>query len=99
MKIIQYHQEQFKQFIEELLADSERVLQIKEHYEAIQDGSIKCNDKELRFRWDIQKACRNNQIQDVTIWFDEVYKYANDSHIDTLLRKLVKEVVFPKIGV
>ena len=45
-------------------------------------------DWKKRFRWHALYAV---PYSDRGPWFDEVYKYANDDHIDTALRKIMKD--------
>lgn len=48
------------------------------------DGRVK--DKAMRLRWDASYRAG------LTAWIcREVYSYANDDHIDTALRKILKE--------
>ncbi|HTS05545.1 MAG TPA: hypothetical protein VMP68_08175 [Candidatus Eisenbacteria bacterium] len=44
---------------------------------------------ELRFRWDLVWHIQNIVRQPI---FDRIYKYAHDSHVDTALRRIVKEI-------
>ena len=44
-------------------------------------------DPSKRTRWDLLWMVNH---ADRTPWFDKVYKYANDDHIDTALRAYVK---------
>ena len=39
---------------------------------------------DTRYRWDCLWAVHNSLRE----WFDQVYQYANDGHIDTALRKI-----------
>lgn len=43
----------------------------------------KAKDVEKRLRWDIAYYFMSNE------WFNEIYEYAHDNHIDTALRKLM----------
>ncbi len=45
-------------------------------------------DRAMRHRWDALHACGEAGRE----WTREVYKYANDSHIDTALKAAVYEV-------
>lgn len=45
-------------------------------------------DWKKRFRWDVLYAV---PYAERGVWFDAVYQYANDDHIDTALHKIVKE--------
>lgn len=38
----------------------------------------------IRFRWDVLFAVPSEERRD---WFDKIYEYANDGHVDTALRK------------
>ena len=44
---------------------------------------------EKRFRWDLLYSVQSVVRQPI---FDRMYKYANDTHIDTALRRIVKEI-------
>jgi hypothetical protein len=47
----------------------------------------KAQDIEKRLRWDLSYAAG------LTSWFcREIYSYANDDHIDTALRKIMREL-------
>ena len=50
--------------------------------------NTKGGDWKKRFRWDLVYSIPYTQR---ATWFTEVYKYANDAHIDTALRKITKE--------
>lgn len=39
---------------------------------------------DMRYRWDCVWAVHSSLKQ----WFDQVYQYANDDHIDTALRRI-----------
>lgn len=45
-------------------------------------------DWKKRFRWDTLFSIPYSER---CAWFDEVYKYADDTHIDTALRKIMKD--------
>lgn len=45
-------------------------------------------DWKKRFRQDLVYSI---PFSERDLWFTEVYKYANDDHIDTALRKITKE--------
>ncbi len=60
------------------LLESHRIALIKE-------GKAKDIDK--RLRWDAIYAARLT-----TFICDQIYPYANDEHIDTVLRQVIKEV-------
>lgn len=44
-----------------------------------------------RYRWDALWAARRHNMQAVGDLITEIYKYANDTHIDTVLRMLANE--------
>jgi hypothetical protein len=47
----------------------------------------KAKDIEMRLRWDLSYQAG------LTAWFaHEIYPYANDDHIDTALRKIMREL-------
>ena len=61
---------------------------IKSHREfIIKEGKAKDVDKRLRwdFMWAIPRQVRTPII-------DEVYKYANDDHLDTVLKRIIQEL-------
>lgn len=93
MKITKEHQDKLRTIITNLLKDK-GTHTISKHYKLIQE-STNVKDKELRFNWDVLWACKNVYNVEVRTWMDEVYSYADDKHIDTLLRKLVKELIIP----
>lgn len=56
------------------------------HRAALHDSG-KAMDVEKRLRWDLAYAAK------LSAWFcAEVYPYANDDHIDTALKAVVKEL-------
>ena len=56
------------------------------HKEALA-GEPNIKNLDMRFRWDCLWATRQSA------WFyDNVYTYAHDDHIDTALRNIVKEL-------
>lgn len=62
------------------------VVALKEHKASLaNDPRVK--NIEMRFRWDLlfatSAAARTN-------WFDNVYAYANDTHVDTALKVYTK---------
>ena len=65
---------------------------IKAHREyiyndALSEGS-KIKDPDKRFRWDLLFAAK------LSTWLcDNVYTYADDNHIDTALRSIVKHLL------
>lgn len=79
MKMQQQHYDRLKQLIEQVLKDSSHTMQeLREWYE-------KKGQTAQRFRWDLLWAIPQVNRQP---WFDEVYQYLNDDHIDTALRKI-----------
>jgi hypothetical protein len=62
---------------------------IKAHRETLKkDQRVK--DLEMRYRWDIMNLkthyAENNAL------FDIFYRYLNDNHIDTALKRVIKEL-------
>lgn len=47
---------------------------------------------EKRFRWDVLHAAfaQEGKPGEKTRWYDSVYKYCNDDHIDTALKRIIK---------
>lgn len=78
------------------------------HIEALREGTKPFMSKEMedlykeegltdkRYRWDcLWSACRRTPALNDTI--HEIYRYANDTHIDTVLRMLAKEAKEAKV--
>lgn len=61
------------------------ILPIKSHKELIDNGNIECMDKEKRLIWDTFRACKA-----YTQYSCQEFDY-NDSHIETAIRKILKE--------
>lgn len=62
---------------------------ICDHQDHIDDYVEACRTMELsekRIRWDL---LWNVPHSSRVVWFDEVYKYCDDTHIDTALKKIV----------
>ena len=49
-------------------------------------------DPALRFRWDLLHCCTRLGLLPITWVCDELYPYLNDDHIDTALRRIVKQL-------
>jgi hypothetical protein len=47
-------------------------------------------DPEMRFRWDLFTFAMRSGTGNITI--NDFYRYANDSHIDTALKRIVREL-------
>ena len=47
-------------------------------------------DPEKRFRWDLFYCARRSGTEKFMI--EDIYKYANDTHLDTALRAIVREL-------
>jgi len=56
----------------------------------IYDGYVWEGKSAMRFRWDIFWAI---PIERRTPWTEKVYKYLNDDHIDSALKKIVKSLL------
>ncbi len=48
-----------------------------------------------RLIWDLLWATTRNREETMKGWFDEVYQYANDDHIETALRRVWKDLGGP----
>jgi hypothetical protein len=81
MKIIPEHYEQLRVMVTEKLETIESLEPFFDRYQ--KNGG----DWKMRFRWDLLYTIPYEIRQ---VWFDEVYQYANDEHIDTALRKIMK---------
>lgn len=77
MKITKDHYQTMKNAIDALPRD-----QIATH-KALKLGK----DIDMRFRWDLFSAAKLHSFAS-----DKLYQYANDTHIDTALKSIVKEL-------
>ena len=81
MKIKQEHYEHMKQAIASIPSDM-----IEVHKHDLQNDS-RVKDWEMRFRWDLAYGAKLSE------WISRtLYSYLNDTHIDTGLRAIVKEL-------
>lgn len=81
MKIKPEHYAELKNLISEIDIDA-----VKAH-KALNQGK----DKAMRFRWDLFfMTDRMKRLKLFTA--DGIYKYANDGHVDTALRKIIREL-------
>jgi len=91
MKLTSAHYQHMKSAIEAL---DRQVLE--QHYRDLEQESArtgKPRDPDKRMRWDVQHAAG------LTRWIcDEVYPYANDTHLDTSLRQIFRELGLPGAG-
>lgn len=85
MKIKPEHYEYMRAAIASLVeVKGEPVL--REHYELLKTDD-RVRDVGKRFRWDLQYAAK------ISAWVcDNIYPYAEDDHIDTAMRRIVKEL-------
>lgn len=71
-----------------LVVDKAGLERIKRYRSELADNP-KVKDVDMRFRWDLLWACG----QEFTgPWTRNVYTYASDAHIDTVLKTIVKEL-------
>lgn len=47
-------------------------------------------DPEKRFRWDLFTFARRSGAEKIVM--DDIYRYANDNHLDTALKRIVREL-------
>ena len=87
MKITTEHYAQLNALVRRVVEKVGRE-QVKAHREGLKDDP-RVIDIEKRFRWDFVYAVPYAERGPI---IDAVYKYADDSHIDTALRKIVKEL-------
>ena len=80
MKIKAEHYNALKSIISAF--DREQVLA----YKALKLGK----DPEKRFRWDLFYCARRSGTEKFMI--EDIYKYANDTHLDTALKAIVREL-------
>lgn len=84
MKIFPEHFEQLRIMITEKL---EAIGSLESFFDRYQKNG---GDWKMRFRWDLLFSI---PYENRRVWFDEVYQYANDNHIDTALRKIMKDYI------
>lgn len=84
MKITSTHYQKLQAMI---LAQVERLGELEPYFVAYQH---KGGDWQKRFRWDLLFAV---PYAERGAWFDQVYQYADDTHVDTALRKITKDYV------
>jgi hypothetical protein len=82
MKMIKEHFEQLQSMVTSQL---QRLGSLEPYLVSYQQSG---GDWKKRFRWDILYTIPYELRQD---WFNAVYQYANDDHIDTALRKIMKD--------
>lgn len=80
MKIKPEHYNALKSIISAF--DRDKVLA----YKALKLGK----DPERRFRWDLFTFARRSGAEKIAM--DDIYRYANDTHLDTALRSIVREL-------
>jgi hypothetical protein len=83
MKILPEHYEYMKNKM------SERSVELFGRYSLIH-AEGKAQDIDKRVRWDLAR-----DVGLVPFFCDTLYKYANDDHIDTALRKIIEEIQEP----
>ena len=83
MKIKKLHYEHMEKKVIQLKETYEK--EILEHWKFLKNNK-KAKDISLRFRWDIFHAAGLTKYACSTL-----YKYLNDTHIDTALKRITKE--------
>jgi hypothetical protein len=86
MKITKEHYAELKDSIEQVIKINK--FDYKEFKQAL-DYYPKVKDSEMRLRWGLYWGIPTEQRKPLT---DELYKYCSDSHIDTALKQIVKEL-------
>jgi len=93
MKMKQEHydalKEQISLFLDKVKQEHGRSF-IDLHMDYIEQGL-----SEKRFRWDLWYVSSNNRPPD---FIDELYEYINDTHIETALKRIVKELTEEEIS-
>lgn len=83
MKIKAEHYAAIKSMLSQYSHDNrEQVLA----YKALKLGK----DPERRFRWDLFTYAR--RVSSERIAMEDIYRYANDTHLDTALKKIMREL-------
>lgn len=85
-KILDEHADALEKAIQDYVQrHRDRMIEHKE--ELKHDPTVRDLDK--RFRWDLFWQLPDSFTRD---WINEVYEYANDNHVDTLLRQIVRDL-------
>lgn len=89
MKITPADNATLAQLIGEVKARISPMTRAQHHATLKQESRYKDNPDRLamRFRWDMFACIPQAKRAE---WTDKVYKYANDTHIDTALKKIVE---------
>lgn len=87
MKITTDHYNQLSDAIEHAIVNAGGRERIEAHKTALSNDS-RVKDSAMRLRWDILYAIPQAIRQPL---IDELYKYMNDSHIDTALKAILKD--------
>lgn len=83
-KIKPEHLAQLRAGILALVNDKPEAVRL--HHETIKSDA-RVRDVALRFRWDLLNAAKLTELL-----CREIYGYANDTHVDTALRAIMKEI-------
>jgi len=69
-----------------LLSDAmgEALVSRPDMYQSYQDAGL----SGMRYRWDLLRASRIENVGGISWICDTLYKYLNDDHIDTALRRI-----------
>lgn len=87
MKIKPEHFTEMSRAIRELVVSGKS----QEIFETIKrDGRVRVKDVDIRFRWDLLWAAVKTPSWPPNLMRD-IYSYADDTHIDTALKKIVKK--------
>lgn len=83
MKIKAEHYATLKSMLSQYSHDNrEKVLA----YKALKLGK----DPERRFRWELFTFARRSGAEKIAL--EDIYRYANDTHLDTALKRIVREL-------
>lgn len=86
MKITNEHYEYIKSKINNVVIDYSYD-SVMEYKQKLINGTIKCNDVNIRLMYDLQRKA--NLLSFVC---DTIYQYADDSHYKTVLLKIGREL-------
>ncbi len=88
MKLTAEHQKQLKEMVDGVISSIRSQQWSDDLSPFFKSYQKKGGDWEKRFMWAVLYAV---PYQTREKWFDEVYKYANDDHIYTVLKRAMKE--------
>lgn len=87
MKIKTKHYNKLKSLIQDVV--NKKTLKVVQDYKLSLKTDDRIKDLDTRFAFDLYNA---TGIEGLNLVCNEIYKYANDDHLKTALKKIVKEI-------